>query len=396
MNASPEFRYEWTDLMANRFTDTMIISPNPAEYHLLAIHLPSQCPLYDTVQIRVDTVAPELQIFTSDSIVCAHREIQIESEVIKNVTYKWETSSGSILSNDTLSDILIDQPGTYQLSITDVLNHCTQSSAILVEEKSNNLQALQIWLQEATCRGENNASITVENVFGGSGPYLFALDTQYYSSRTQFPFLKPGVYPFYVKDINGCRLDTLFELTRESLFTVNLGEDQIIELGDSIDLEANVTLPDSLIAQVTWTSEETFQCDQCLLQGVIPLSNSYYLVEVISKSGCLVRDTLFVRVADRKGIFVPNAFTPNGDGQNDDVGVFAGPNIENIKSYRIYDRWGNNVFGAFDFSPGDANAVWDGNYRDEPLNPGVFVYMVEARDIRGKLKQVVGEIMLLK
>jgi gliding motility-associated-like protein len=120
------------------------------------------------------------------------------------------------------------------------------------------------------------------------------------------------------------------------------------------------------------------------------------LVKVQSQYGCVEWDTMFVTVSDQREVFVPNAFTPNGDGINDFAEVFPGTNIVEIEVFEIFDRWGNNVFGASNFAAGDIVARWDGNYRSQPLNPGLFVYLLKVRDVRGEIKHQVGEISLIR
>lgn len=88
-------------------------------------------------------------------------------------------------------------------------------------------------------------------------------------------------------------------------------------------------------------------------------------------------------------IFVPSAFTPNGDGENDVVYV-RGQNLEEIE-FKIFDRWGELVFESTDQADG-----WDGTFKGEPVDPDVYVYHLKAICVDGQETLIKGNISLLK
>ncbi len=95
-------------------------------------------------------------------------------------------------------------------------------------------------------------------------------------------------------------------------------------------------------------------------------------------------------------IFIPNIFSPNGDGINDIFFVQTNPEITGINVMRIFDRWGNIVFEKFNFLPNDADAGWDGTFNGKPLNPDVYTYMIEMSTTRGKDVVEVGDVTLVR
>lgn len=109
-----------------------------------------------------------------------------------------------------------------------------------------------------------------------------------------------------------------------------------------------------------------------------PPSTITYIVTVtdVGEGGfCAKSDTVtvfvFESVCGEPTIFVPNAFTPNGDGENDEL-LVRGNNITEMK-FSIFNRWGEKVFETTDQSRG-----WDGTYKGKPANPAVFVYQLEV------------------
>jgi len=95
--------------------------------------------------------------------------------------------------------------------------------------------------------------------------------------------------------------------------------------------------------------------------------------------GCLTLDSIRIIVIDPADldcgkVFMPNAFTPNNDGRNDTYGISNPYAISDLVSFEIFDRWGGRVFLAT-----DPMEQWDGNFKGEPMNPGVLLYKVIFR-----------------
>ena len=117
-----------------------------------------------------------------------------------------------------------------------------------------------------------------------------------------------------------------------------------------------------------------------------------YTVKVSDDAGCL--DSAVVRVSifsTLPEIYVPNAFTPNGDGRNDYFKIVA-PGIERIKLFRVYNRWGQIVYD----SPVTHIIGWDGTYNGKPLPSDTFVWMVQAVDYTGKTHFKKGTVTLVR
>ena len=113
----------------------------------------------------------------------------------------------------------------------------------------------------------------------------------------------------------------------------------------------------------------------------------------VSDGICTKSDTVQVKtygfICDEPYIFVPNAFTPNGDGENDVLYV-RGPLIEGMV-FRVFDRWGEMVFESFDRLEG-----WDGTFRGKKLDPDVYDYYLKAICIDGQEGIIKGNVTLMK
>jgi len=120
------------------------------------------------------------------------------------------------------------------------------------------------------------------------------------------------------------------------------------------------------------------------------------ITATVYAGGCLDQDALSIRVDIDADIFVPNVFSPNGDGINDHVTVFTDKRVKKVVYLEIFDRWGNMVFKANDFAPNDPLKGWDGTFKDKPMNPAVFAYIAQVELINGQTINKKGDITLVR
>ena len=112
-------------------------------------------------------------------------------------------------------------------------------------------------------------------------------------------------------------------------------------------------------------------------------------------SSCIAKDSIIIRVTDTNNLpcdelFLPKAFTPNGDGLNDLFGISNPFVLQNLISFEIFDRWGNRVFIT-----DNADEKWDGLYNGKEVNPGSMLYRI-LFECNGEEKAVVGNFAIIK
>ena len=95
-------------------------------------------------------------------------------------------------------------------------------------------------------------------------------------------------------------------------------------------------------------------------------------------------------------LFVPNVFSPNGDGINDLLNVYSGSQVNKVNFFQIYDRWGNQVYGLQEFRPNDTLLGWDGKFGGKTLNSAVFTWYAEVEMADGKLEKLKGAVTLMR
>ena len=124
------------------------------------------------------------------------------------------------------------------------------------------------------------------------------------------------------------------------------------------------------------------------------ISDTEYDLIITDEMGCSDRDEITITITKFRPVSVPTAFTPNGDNVNDLLLVHGRPGTK-VKTFRVFDRYGELVFQAEDFEVNDVNIGWDGSFRTEMLNPGTYVWYVEAEHIDGTKEVFKGHTTIL-
>jgi gliding motility-associated-like protein len=194
------------------------------------------------------------------------------------------------------------------------------------------------------------------------------------------------VYHAILLDDHGC-MDTLeTNIEIHPPFSLNLrNNDTTIVLGESVQIFVDGNAP-----FMYWNPTNYLSFSQSNDPVATPLETTTYRVTGVSLySGCPITDSFKITVVD-PGIIVPNAFTPNGDGKND-VFRLLGGKLDNVQEFRIFNRWGQEVFSTNNIQKG-----WDGNYKGVTQNSGTFYYLIRVARPTGKVETLKGEFILMR
>lgn len=185
---------------------------------------------------------------------------------------------------------------------------------------------------------------------------------------------------------HGCQ-DTL-DVTVETHPPFNLvlhNNDTTIFLGDNVQLNATGA------PFYYWTPTDYLTYSQSGNPLATPLHDiTYYVTGVSLLQGCPQMDSVRITVIPQE-VFIPNAFSPNGDGKNDVFRVGTIRNMINVQEFRIFNRWGQEMFYTNDIRQG-----WDGSYKGKKQDPGTYYYMVRVAYANGKTKFIKGDVTLVR
>ncbi len=217
-----------------------------------------------------------------------------------------------------------------------------------------------------------------------------------YTSATTYA--TPAVtttYKVIGRDGYNCFADTAsIQLVIGKPTPVNVGKDTTVISGTPIRLNTGNNSPD--IRQWQWGGKADYSCVFCESPVVKVINDEALTVKATNQFGCVTTDTVHVKTfCSGAEVFIPNAFSPDGDGINDLL-VIQGRGIKVIRNFRIYTRWGEMVFEKNNFVPGDRSAAWDGKVRGKQAGTDVFVYLCEAICEKGTAYTYKGNVAIIK
>ena len=386
--------YTW--IPGSVMTSTNAVSPLTTSSYTLTGRTAAGCyavPAVITVSV-MPAITPTL--VASSATVCLTKTISINATPTgAGISYTWAPSSaivGSVNSSSIIAKPTTTATVIYTLTLSNGL--CVSSKTISIQVVScipptANFFALT---NDTIC---TNGCVTFSAVATGAAPitYQWLVPGGTPSSTTQASpqicFNTAGSYTIALIATNPYGTDTVIKpnyiFVADTPNVVRAFGDTLIKIGQ--------TAPISVVGGTTyyWTPNNgTIACPTCSNTIVQPTVTTQYIVTAYNTIYCSRQDTITVSIDATCGdFFVPNVFSPNGDGLNDYVTV-SGFCISTF-TMRIYSRWGEKVFESKDKSYG-----WDGTFRGKTMDTGVFVYEVDGVTILGKDFTIKGNITLLR
>lgn len=243
-------------------------------------------------------------------------------------------------------------------------------------------------LSEA-CKGEEvrfmamneTPLVPIENVYWSFG------DNKTGAASTVFhSFTDTGSYTIraYALADNGCPSDTLSQNITIYGTYANAGNDTVVAIGQPLQLQASGG------QYYNWTPPIGLSNTDISNPIAILTEDITYTLTVFSDAGCATSDEIFIKAYKGPEFYVPNAFTPNGDGNND-VFRFTAVGMSVINYFRIFNRYGQMVYASKDPKQG-----WDGTLNGKPQSSDTYVWMIEGKDYTGNSVSRKGTVTLLK
>jgi len=400
-STGPPLVYEWTTDEGN-FTDRRNplgpLVDAPGWYVLRVRNDRNGCTALDSVRVSLDRSTPLIEASVSERLDCDVPEVLLRARNLDStqvLSYQWEGVDDSFF-NAVGEEAPVGRAGRYRLLATNEDTGCPAADTVEVLQNGNLPEAIQWEAVPVTCFGDTDGVLTVLDVSGGEAPYLYALNGGALMSEPRFAELNAGPYQLTIQDINGCELTVPAFVDEGNDLRLDVGEDRTISLGDTTLLEAVISIPDMQITAFNWTEPDPFDCVDCRQAPVAPLRKTLYKAIVEDLNGCMAIDSVVIDVIAEDRVYIPSAFSPNGDGNNDVFMIFSGNDVARINYLKVFTRWGETVYEKDDFAPNDPQHAWDGLHRGRELNSGVFVYLAEIEFINGEVKLFKGDVTLMR
>jgi gliding motility-associated-like protein len=366
-------------------TTTSHIYQNSGEYNVRLI-VTGLANCSDTI-IQTVTVNPNPQASFNVNNVCLGLPAQFsDASTVSQGTissWAWSFGDGNNAPTQNASNTY-NATGNYTITLlvqTD--NGCVDSVQKQVSVFENPVFS---FTTTAACFGESNGSATA-TPSNGAEPYSFSWQNGQATNTANN--LLSGNYTVTVTDANGCTVSgtAIVGQPIAPLIISAIPDSFSIGFGDTVSF--NIT--NNYYPEIQYSISPNYNliCNNCNSVFAYPNQTTTYQISASDSNGCSAQTEVTVTVTEKYVLYIPNVFTPDGNGTNDYVKV----NARGVKTFYwvIFNRWGEKVFES-----NDINIAWDGTYKGKLLNSDVYVYKVQLSYITGKMVEQKGSISILK
>jgi len=370
-------------MISNIHSFTPLVSPDVTTTYYVTYNDNFGCSTTDSVKIRVvDFVTlsaiPDTTICRTDKLT-----LQVSSDALQ---YTW-TPAATLSSATVQSPVATPTAASTTYRVTGRIGKCFKTEDIVVRTvpypKANAGKDTTI------CFGFNaQLHATGGSIYTWS-PTFFLNASNIANPISQAPTANIQ-YIVTVRDTLGCPKpvnDTM--LVNVVRIIADAGpRDTAVVTGQPLQLFASVNIPNGIYtwSPGTWLSSTTSPNPVSLPEGDIQ-----YTLAIRNSIGCIGRDTINVKLyLVKPDIYVPSAFTPNGDATNPNFKPIA-LGIRSLESFRVYNRWGQLVFATTQIGTG-----WDGTFGGRGQEAATYVWYAEATDYLGKKIKKKGSVVLIR
>ncbi len=328
---------------------------------------------------------PRIDAGPADTGICPGDTIRLTGH--GGASYVWSPDSLVSCTHCPVTLVSSAKPTTYYVIGTDsngCINRDSITARIQIRTTADVLPGGEICIGESFRLHASGATI-----------YQWQPERFLDSPNIASPLATPIITTHYVvMSMEGtclARYDTVTVVVHPTPY-FDAGDDQFINYGSSVTLNPT----EKGIARIEWRADSTLSCLDCFRPVAHPSFTTIYYAKGYSKYGCVDSDSVVVRVrCNGDSVFIPNSFTPNGDGLND-VFYPRGKGISYISAMRIFNRWGELVFERYNFPINDEKSGWDGSYKGSKLPPDVFMYTIQTRCATGEPLLWKGDVSILR
>lgn len=343
------------------------------------------CTLSQTVYIDRK---PNLQLLMDNSSeICqgTSKQITITSNA---ATYSWSPAAG--LSSDTAKDPIASPAATTTYTLTATLGVCTMEGLLNIQVIPAPVAAAVS--PDTTCYGKD---IYLQG--SGGTQYMWTPTTYLNNPTIANPVVVDPtssiVYNLTVTDANGCKSlkPAVVDLYVRPPYVVAAVPDTLVTVGQRVGLQA-IDVQGVGFDQYAWTPG-TFLNNPLVADPVATFSETgiyTYVVNATARDGCSGSASVTIKVYAVADIFVPGAFTPNGDGHNDVLRAIP-VSMRSFRYLSVFSRWGQEVFTTT-----NAGIGWDGNINGRPAPAGTYVWMTGGIGYSGRVVEKRGTVELIR
>jgi gliding motility-associated-like protein len=363
------YTYVWSNSQT-----TAVVSSLAGGSYSVTVTDANGCTTTSTVVVTV-TGAPTVTVQSSSNVLCfggtTGSATVNATGGASPYTYAWSPTGGT---NATATNLAA---GTYTVTVTGS-DGCAQTQLVTLTQPTA-IAVTGNSVSENCGNGDGSASASAS---GGTPGYTYVWSNA--STNDSISNLAAGTYTVTATDANGCAVASTVTVTNTSTAIADAGTSVTITSGQTVQLNGTGGITYS------WSPSTGLSCSTCQNPIASPTVTTVYTLTITDSNGCTGSDTVTVFVDIACGeVYIPNAFSPNADRQNDVLYVRG--NCVKYLDFKLYNRWGEQVFYTSDVANG-----WDGTWRGQACEAAVFTYYLRATLMDGTEIERQGNISLVK
>jgi len=347
-----------------------LASPSDSTQYAVLIITPDGCEVRDSVVVMVDAGLP-LPTLT-DTTICAGGEVRLAAPAGRQ--HLWLAGTGVIGSVDIEQLILPEAAEWFVVQVSNACGSLFDSAYVDIR-----VPVAQAWPDSLVCSGEEVPLFASPGVSHTWSPETGLSSSS--GSNTIATVNSAITYTVTITDDIGCVAQAQVQLNTHPVHPVTAYWEQVIELGETAQLSAVGE------GSFVWSPASTLSDSLSAAPVAEPQQSTTYTVTMTDQNGCRTTDEVTILIPGR--LFIPNTFTPNGDGYNDVFGAWGVDIIE--LALDVYDRWGKLIWSTADMSN-----RWDGRYGGQDAPIDTYVWKLRAKEIAGGVQQRVGHVNLVR
>ncbi|MBI3511662.1 MAG: gliding motility-associated C-terminal domain-containing protein [Bacteroidetes bacterium] len=381
--------YNWqstTGIIGSNTTQNIVVDPTSNTSYTITVTGPGGCISTDTINLTVNPV-PNVTASATSTSICIGQSTTLNSNGA--TSYQWIPNVALSNPNSSSSNANPPNTTTYQVVGTDA-NGCRDTASITITV--NPLPNVNILGNPTEC-GDTTGFFSDGGVVTGTGPFTYQIGSQTYSTLPISGFTA-GNYTITTTDANGCTSSQIVGVNEVNTAVVNAAANPTFGVYPlNVQFAASGT---SGINNYLWSFGGTGTSSNFTYTA--PGTYTVVLTAYNDDPSCAVYDTLVITVVEQASILLPNVFTPNADGTNDNFSATV-TGVSDMK-IEVFDRWGARVreseVHGLSSSPQDV-ALWDGKSKGGSVAAdGTYYYIVTATGYDTKLYTYSGFVTLIK
>ncbi|TAE16663.1 MAG: PKD domain-containing protein [Bacteroidetes bacterium] len=328
-------------------------------------------------------------VLTSDTTIC--RGDTIQAAITGASTYFW-VPSGSLSCTNCANPLAFPENNTtYQVTGATAFG-CTEDTSFTVK-------VFQPYVLELA-QGLDSVCIGQSTQLNASGAFIYNWVSSSGGGLSANNIPNPVATPTTTTVFTVTGTDSLNCFPQSRSVTVRVFPYPTITMPDTLFLSAGAiqVIPavySSDVVAYNWTPPTSLSCTNCPTPTITAFASTRHFVTVVNDGGCISSDTLVVQVGcDNSNTYIPNVFSPNGDGIND-VFMVRGTGLFRVNSMRIFNRWGQMVFEKRNIQANNPSDGWNGRINSQKATSDAYVYVIEVICTNNQVFKYTGTVTLV-